>query len=323
MIISPYLNGFVDSPVFNITKEIKTDIPIIQLTKFSDFVFDEKFYDLDKYILCDFLELGANDWTQEESLLFGINAEKFRRIQNEEWAKFNQFVKSKSPSVYLKRELLKRDKKDNIYPIDFPALYQTPPIQTKEEFDNRGLQVFFNWGYSNEIRRATHGNIFVHATTSNIEVVDSFQNIEQTLKERNGHSRTWATIFTPHFSRVDIQMVYYFQSKSKLSLSLYGAGTKCFRSTEAPLNSIMVLRDDDICWAYDWRHGINCIKIPKAESFEEIRGIKNQFKVIETIEDALQRDDLYEIYKNGVATCDKYRLDSYINNYIQPIIDKI
>jgi hypothetical protein len=323
MIISPYKNGFCDQPVFNITSQIKTDTPIIQLTQFTDFIFDEKWYELDKYILADFLELGANGWNQEETLLFGVNGEKFTKSQTEDWLKFNQFVKDKNPVIYFKRELLNKDKADNIYPIEFPALFQTPPVQSKEEFDSRELELFFNWGYSHELRRATHGLIFLHATTSNIEVVDSFQNIEQTLKERNGHSRTWATIFTPHFSRVDIQTVYYFQSKSKLSLSLYGAGTKCFRNLEAPLNSIMVMQDDDISWGYDWIDGFNCIKIPKAKTFEEIRGLENQYRAIETIEQALKRDDLYEIYKNGIATCDKYRIDNYVNNYLQPLINSI
>lgn len=102
MIISPYKDNFIDAPVYNILKEIKTDIPIIMLTKFSDFVFDEKWYDLDKYILCDFLENGANSYDLSKTLLFGKDVDGFKQVQTEDWQKFHQFVKDRQPIVYFK-----------------------------------------------------------------------------------------------------------------------------------------------------------------------------------------------------------------------------
>jgi hypothetical protein len=113
----------------------------------------------------------------------------------------------------------------------------------------------------------------------------------------------------PHFARLPIEQLLYFNGDAKLSLSLPGAGRKCFRHAEAPINSVMVMQKDDIAWTYPWVHTENCYKFWEDD-------------VIETIEDALKRDDLYDVYLAGLENNDKYRMGRYASEYLEPTIKK-
>jgi len=322
MIISPYPN-FVDHPVYNILKEIKTDIPIIMLTKFSDFVFDEKFYDLKEYILADYLEMGANDYDRKETLLWGKNSHLFKKAQTEEWQKFDKFVQEHPAKIIFKRELLSKDKGGNVHPIEFTCNYTIPPIVSKKEFYKRPLSVFFYWGWSNEGRRSLHGNFFINATTKGITVIDNFYHLEEGMKDYAEGKQIWVTVCVPHFARLPMENVLYINGQSKLSVSLAGAGAKCFRMGESSINSAMVMQDDKMAYSYEWIDGVNCFKIPLGDTLDEIRGVKNQWAAIETIEAALDNKNLYDVYCGSVENCKNYFLPTYVTNYLQPLINSI
>lgn len=318
MTFSAHRNGQLDAPTYNLLKEISIDIPIVPLNNFSNYEFNDELYNLDKWVLADFLEMGANDYDRQETLVFGYNSHKFKKAQTEEWKKFDKFVREKPPILTLKREFLAKDSLwRNIYPIDFPCFHSPQPIQTKEEFDARKIELFHFWGHSHEIRRATHGNIFVNSTKRGYGVIDNFYHIRQGINEYN---RVWVTIQVPHYARIPMEQIIFINGNSKLSLSLPGAGAKCFRMAESPMNSIMVMEEDKMVYAHPWIHGFNCIKIPLSDDMDEIRGVKNQWRVIETIEAALQRDDLYQIYLRGVENCNKYLLENYVKNYLDHLI---
>jgi len=317
MIVSSDATGRFDAPVYNILKEVSSPIPIVPVTTFSDFVFNEKLYDLKDWILADFLELGANDWSREETLLWGGNSQNFKKAQTEEWQKFEKFVREHPPKIYFKRELLAKDIGRGLYPIDFASLAKLEEIQTKEEFNARAISVLSIWGHSHELRRATHGNFFLNAANKGYGVVDNFYHFEKAVKE---YSKTWATICVPHYARLPMNEVFNVQGQSKLSVSLPGAGCKCFRHSEASVNSVMVMEDAGLAWSYGWKDGVNCIMFPGGKDMEEIRGLKNSWRVIDAIESALENPNLYEIYLNGVANCRKYYLPEYVQNYINPII---
>lgn len=318
MVISADRKGTLDQPTLNLLKEVKSEVPIVQINSFSGYEFDEKLYELDQWVLADFLELGANDWNRQETLVWGYNSKKFPKAQAVEWQKFDKFVQDKPPILTLKREFLAKDSLwRNIYPIDFPCFHSPQPVQTKEEFDARKIEVFNFWGHSHESRRALQGNIFINSTKSGYGVADNFYHIEQAIKE---YKRLWVTIQVPHYARIPMEQVIFINGNSKLSVSLPGAGAKCFRMAESPINSIMVMQEDKMQYAYPWIHGYNCIKIPLSDDPEEIRGLKNQWQAIETIEAALQRNDLYDIYLRGVENCNKYMVDNYVKNYLEPLI---
>lgn len=317
MVISPDKKGTLDAPTFELIKEVNTDIPIVPMNAFSDYEFNEELLRLDKWVLADYSELGANDYDRSETLLFGRNTSDFKKTNNPEFKKFDEFVQNNPPIVYFKRELLKKDFCGNVHPIDFPCFHKKQPIQTKEEFNNRKIEVFFYWGHSHESRRALHGNIFLNSTHKGYGVVDNYYHIERALSE---YKKVWCTIQVPHYARLDMHQVVFINGNSKLSVSLPGAGAKCFRMTESSINSVMVMQDDKMKYSFDWVDGINCIQIPLSNEHQEIRGLKNQWQAIETIEQALSNTNLYEIYLQGVENCDKYRVDRYCKEYIEPLI---
>lgn len=307
MIVSPDKKGNIDGVVYSIIKNIESCIPIIPVTILSDYEFNPELNNLGKYILLDYCEYGW-DWDRSETHFFGKNTERFAdKFAGEEWKKFDSFVKNKPPLFYCKRELLKDGFDKDIYPVEFPCFQASYPIVTKEEFDKRPIEVFFSWGHSHESRRILHGEIFINAAKKGYGVVDNFTHFNESIRD---YEKIWASIYSPYFARIDMGTLLYIQGQSKLSVSLPGAGVKCFRHAESPINSIMVLQEDDLLWSYDWVDGVNCIKIPKGGN------------AIEVIEKALQRNDLYEIYLEGVKTCQKYMLDNYVENYIKKIIEK-
>lgn len=322
MLLSPDLKGTLDVPTYQLIKEITIDVPIILMNCFSDYQFDPALYDLDKYVLVDFCELGANSYDRSETLLFGRNAERFKKIDSDEWRKFDQFVKDNPPILYLKRELLKKDFGGNVHPIDFPCYEPEYPLQTEQEFNARPLSVFHAWGWSHESRRILQGNIYLNAAQKNIAVLDNFNHIIRGIQEYKNYKQIWATINVPWFDRISMNQLLYVQGMSKLSVSLPGAGAKCFRMAEASINSVMVLQDDKMQYAYPWIHGENCIKIPLGEDHESIRGLKGGWDAIEIIEAALARTDLYEIYKAGVANLQNYRIENYVKYYLEPLIEQ-
>jgi hypothetical protein len=319
-IVSPCKSGRLDAPTFQLLKEVSIDIPIVLMNCFSDYQFNPALYDLDRYIIADFCELGANTYDRSETLLFGRNAERFKKTDSEEWRKFDQFVKDKPPLLIFKRELLKKDFGGNVYPIDFPCYINEYPLQTEAEFNARPLSVAHFWGWSHESRRVLQGNIYLNAAQKDIVVIDNFNHIIRGIQEYKNYKQIWATINVPWFDRIPMEQLYYIQGMAKLSVSLPGAGAKCFRMTEACVNSTMIMQDDKMQYSYPWINGENCIQIPLGEDHKSIRGLKGGWDAIETIEAALQRDDLYSIYKASVANCDKYRIKNYVTNYIEPII---
>lgn len=318
MIVSPDLKGTIDGPTYEFIKEI--DVPgvaIVPMNGFSDYTFNPELYKLNDWVLIDMSELGANSLDQKNTLLWGRNAELFERTQNEEWKKFDNFVKEKQPILYLKRELLIKDMSDNIHPIDFPSFLENYPIQTKQEFDARKIDLFNFWGYSHELRRMLHGEIFINAVHRDRCVIDNFAHLDEELKD---HRKKWVSIFTPWYARFPMEQVMYVNGLSKLSVSSPGAGCKCFRHTQVSANSVMVMRNDPMAWSFPWQSNFNCIKFPVGEDMESIRGLKGASEIIEIIETALENKDLYDIYRAGVENCDKYRIKNYATNYLEPLI---
>lgn len=219
--------------------------------------------------------------------------------------KFDNWVKENPPRMMFKRELLKKDVSDKVLPIEYPCTANSYPQQTKEEFESRPINVFQYWGRSSEHRVRIHAEILTHGYKKGFQVCDNLYYINGYLFNEQGEK--WVTCWIPHYQRMELSNLMKVNNLSKLSLSWGGAGFKCFRTSEAPVNSIMVTWKNDFAWAFDWNE-TNCILV-------------EQGKEIEGIEEALQREDLYDIYLAGMQNVEKYRLSDYINNYILPIIN--
>ena len=303
-------HGVVDSVYHTLINHINCKIPILIVSYHDNFVFNEKLLSLKKgeFILIDFIEMGWDyDWSKHS---LDNYCKRFQGKAGDEWAKFHEWV-SEKPLLIFKRELdIPTSKAGGYYPIEYPNLTNKYPVQTKEEFNARPIDLFSYWGRSNEIRVQTHGDIWKGASTYGYSVCDNLYYFNEFMKEEKG--KKIVSLWIPHYGRTDISNLLAINGMSKLSLSLPGAGIKCFRSTgEAPVNSVMVCKNDNLAWSYPFIDGVNCIKWD------------NYLSLNQTIEIALKNENLYEIYLEGMETADKYRRDNYINNYILPLINSI
>lgn len=294
-------NGVCDSSYHTIVSKLRIDGDIVMVSWSENFAFNPDILSIKNPIIIDFCEYGW-DSILTESHIWGRNSEKFPRYYNNDWVRFDNWVKDNPPKLLLKRELLKKDVSDSVKSIEYPCLADVWASNTKEEFNSRPLSVFQYWGRSNECRIRIHGEIWINSFKKGFQVCDNIYYINKYLNEERNEK--WISLWIPHYARVDINNLYPVNNLSKLSLSWPGAGFKCFRTAEAPVNSIMVMHKNDFAWSYDWDE-TNCILV---EPGREIEGI----------EEALKRDDIYDVYLSGLENCNKYRLESYI-----PHIEKL
>lgn len=306
MIIISDAKGRTDSVYHSLINKIFAAFPIVLVSWVEDFIFNEELLGIKDYVLCCFAEEGW-DIKITESHLWGVNSEQFPRYYNGDWIKFDNWVKENPPKLFFKRELLKENVTHIVKPIEYPCVIDKWPIQSEQEFNSRPVSVFQYWGRSNEHRIRIHGQIWNHAFKKGFQPCDNVYYINQYLKEEQGEK--WITLWIPHWARIEIDKLMPVNNISKLSLSWEGAGFKCFRHSEAPVNSVMVMHKNDFAWAYGWDKS-NCILVEHG-------------KEIEGIEAALNNPNLYNIYLRGVENCDKYRIENYIKNYIEPLINSI
>lgn len=260
------------------------------------------------YVLVCFCEYGWDwDLNVTGTHIWGVNSYLFPRYYNGDWIKFDNWVKENPPKLLLKRELLKIDETEKIRPIEYAVKGFAFEVQAKSEFEERPLSVFQYWGRSNECRLRIHADIWRHATEKGFSVCDNIYYIEKFLQEEKGEK--WATFWIPHYYRVDISFLLNINYLSKLSLSWPGAGFKCFRSAEAPINSVMVMHENNFAWAYEWNNS-NCILAKRDQEMNWIDG-------------ALENPNLYEIYLKGIENASKYQLNNYTQNYLSPLINSL
>lgn len=311
MIFSPELNNQLDGSVVRIAQHIDTGgIPLLPMTRIEGYKFNPELLKLKEYILLDYSELYWNS-ENEDTHLFGKNTHEFpEQFPGDEWNKFEDFVRTNPPKIYFKRELKKKDVGGNVHCVDYPCWTAPYPIQTKQEFDNRVLEVFHFWGRSHEERVRFHSEVWANSSRNGASVCDNIFSFNDFIRWE-GNPKKWASFYMPHYCRVDIKQILAINGMAKLSVSLFGAGKKCFRTTgESPVNSVMVMQDSDLAYSYEWIHEYNCLKFPTTKIDMPL------------LDEFVKRDDLYEIYLLGMNTVDKYRINNYVNNYIQPIIQK-
>ena len=304
MIIVADKNGQIDSAYHTLVKHIQTDKTIVMVSWADNFVFNDALLSVKDYLLIDFCEEGW-DTPIVDTHIFGKNSEKFPRYYNNDWVKFDNWVKENPPKLTFKRELLKKDVSEKVKPIEYPCVAPQFKLDNEELFNNRPISVFQYWGRSSEHRLRIHGEIWLHGYKKGFQVLDNIYFYNDFMHHERGEK--WITLWMPHWARMDMKPLMEINGTSKLSLSWPGAGFKCFRTAEAPVNSVMVMWENNYAWSYDWNE-TNCILVQPG-------------KEIEGIEKALNNPILHEIYLAGVETCNKYRLERYISEYIEPLIN--
>lgn len=307
MIITAERRGITDGPAHAMLSQVNSPIPIVLMSRTNRFKFNEELLNLDKYILVEFSEMGW-DWDLDKSgsHIWGINTDKFPQFEDDDYKRFDDFVASKPPLLTFTRELLQRDVTSIHRPIDYPCWYQPKEIQDKATFNRRPISSFHFWGRSHEARLRLHANTWLAASQKGFSVCDNLNYFDEFVMKEDGEK--WVSLWIPHYGRVDVREILGRQEFSKTSIALPGAGNKTFRHCEASLNSVMVKWKDNLACSFPWDE-TNCI-------------LTEEGKEIEDIEKALQDENLYEKYIAGVANCQKYSINNYVQ-YIEKQISKI
>ncbi len=298
-----------DGSAAQMLERVNSEIPIVLVSRAQNFVFNEaELKKLDRYILADFSEMGWDyDWSRRHHL-FGVNTSGHKDIfAGEEWEKFESFVQSNKPLLYFRRELLQKHQSEYYRPISYACWHDIPPTQSRDEFEKRFLEVFYTWGRSHEERVRLQADMWAgvlkhgYALCDNIATLNTFLAMEE-------NPRKWFSANIPHYARLPIDVINTINGHAKISISMPGAGNICFRHCEAPMSSVMLMKNDEMAFPYEWVDGKNCIMFPDFGT------------EIETAIEALYREDLHEIYLEGVDNCRKYQLETYIPNYIEQTI---
>lgn len=305
MLIVADAQGRTDGTAANFLQQIQTDIPIVLISRTPNFKFNTELKKLGRYILCCYSEYNW-DFVFTKTHFWGWNTEEFPQFNDDEYKRFDDWVASNPPMVYLKRELLKEDVDNFVIPIDYPCWHDIAEVQTKEQFDNRPISSLFFWGRSHESRVRLHGEFWMNASRYGYSVCDNLYFFEKFMAEEQG--KKVVSLWQPHYGRVDISVILAMNGLSKISVAMPGAGIKTFRHAESSSNAVMLKHRDNLAWSFDWDE-TNCIQC-------------NDGDEIKIIQDQLQNENLYSIYLEGVNNCRKYHVKSY-SDYLKQKIKRL
>jgi hypothetical protein len=300
------IDGTVHSQILDHLPGVTTilhgaDLVIVPVSYFPDIQFNPRLNEIKQpWVLMDFMEYGSA-WDQVDTHIFGRN--KASILQTAGWNRFDDWVNANPPKLIFKRELLAKDACSTIKPIEFLCYLDRHPIQAREEYNARPLDVSFIWGFSSAMRPRLHGDIFKGMSTHGIGVISDWDQFHPHFCH-NPPSRTWATCHIPWYARKPIADVMWMNERSKIGVSCFGNGLKSFRSSEMR-STIMAMPEDNLEWSYPWIHGENCLRFRDGHEFSDLM-------------DFTSRDDLYDIYLKCQENLENYRIDKYIPNYILP-----
>lgn len=284
------------------------DAVIIPISYHPNFQFNESLNKLDrKTIVFDYLEFGWDAGDKENRLGRGIDRPWFSHLESDEWTKLDKWARENPAALTFKRELFEKDRSDSMIPCEWPCRLPVPPLQSEEEFSARPFETFHCFGYSHPSRPRLHGDMFHAMADKGINVLDSF---DEYRGQSFNHDRIWISVYTPYYRRKPIEEVMEWQSRAKISVSLPGAGVKCFRHSEAPVGSIMALPSDSLAWAFPWVSGENCVRLDA----------NNLFVCLEAW---TKYNHLYDIYVASQENIDRYRSQRYAIEYVLPAIEAV
>ncbi len=251
------------------------------------------------WVLVDFVEDDWR-WNGEENRL-GFDRPYFKERENIYWHLLNIIVGDNPPVLTFKRELMWSRVSERCVPIDYLAEQKIPNIQPRSRWQDRQFEVFFSWGLSNPQRPKLHAEMFDAWANHELEVFDAPENVWSTYLPQK-----WVSIYAPYWARLPMKQVMEMQQNSKISISLPGAGKKCFRCAEAPVGCLPAFGDFPIARAYPW-DASNSVLITNG---------------VESLKQALATD-LYDRYVNAQENIRRYVPETYIANYILPHIQRV
>lgn len=172
-------------------------------------------------------------------------------------------------------------------------------------------------GLSNPSRPLLHGEFVKQSALNGQHLVSHLDHVS--ICQARGDKKMIVMVHVPDFARIPIQIILHIQSLAKISISMNGAGSKCFRSAESAYNSVMAIQENGLEWTYPWIDGINSINLPNKENSTLV----DESKAYERIMHYLNKpDQLYGMYVHGVNNCKNYESNKYSNDYILKEITK-
>lgn len=311
-LLSPYANGRID-PIARkmwldhlpLTDADTADAGIMAILNWSNFTFNP---DLEKWrkpwIMLDACEFGSYwdheqlDWTfasphgpLDQACLNVMH-------ENPDWRRFLDWVRVNPPRLTFQRELPRRCVTPVRQPLDWTAQHPVQKPVSREEFLARPLEVFYTWGLSHRMRPWFHATIYLHSYREGYLVMPHWSHDRQL----GGKHKVWAAWHIPAYLRQPMEFILDWQGKAKISVSLPGAGVKCFRHAEACINAVMALTDDCLAWSYPWEHLKNCVRLKRLDPYGSLL--------------EASRRDLYDVYVAGLETARKYEAAAYAKDYL-------
>lgn len=232
--------------------------------------------------------------------------------------------------AYFKREL-SPDKGSfpgvPVHPIDWTlkVINCGGPVEldTVEAYNARPIDIFFSWGYSCESRPKLMGELLRRAGEFSAHFCLTEDDLDRALQEKR--ERIFALLFTPHFRRIHISKIIEWQAKAKISVSMFGAGKKCFRHAESSYNCLMAQQaPDTVQWSYPWVAGENCLQLPEGEKFVQDHWRKEEEVAVDWLYQALRMEQgkLHPVYVNCVLNNRNYHNNTYAREWLLPKIQK-
>lgn len=317
--ISVRKDGFINPIVENTILKYFTksniqnaDIVFVPITNDGWFEFNDDLEQIlsgKRIVILDYMEYNWN--IQNINLIFGFNASELIKMHNlnTEYLKVDAFCISKINDIhcYFKRELLQyEDTVFKIFPIEFinDNKHFTYEIDSLEKYKNRDIDISWIWGFSHPDRVTAHANLMrdhcVYGYAFGTDVED--------LKHLTG--KKVMLLMQPHYRRLDIHTMYDIQKRSKIVLSMSGAGIKCFRDAEANVNSLMAKNNNNVLWSYKWDSS-------NSLSFDVNTITSDLWNKLADV------DGLYQLYVNSVQNSKKYNIKYYIQDYLINTIENL
>lgn len=304
---------------FNLSQIEDADYVALLITDMDNWELDESEFDKIKhkpFVIFDFLEYTP--YCAFNNHLVGYNTNEYIHfLKSKKMVKLDDVLKFVYIKCYFKRELYKGIEFDCEYPV-YPIEYVVMPeylglsefkIDDEKEYNNRPIDIFFNWGRSNPSRLELHGAFYSLAEKFGYSVVSDYNHLHNE-KKYNPDRPIIFTVYSPMHTRVHIHDVTAVQAISKITVSLNGHGVKCFRNSEASVNSLMAIQENSLKWTHEWDES-NSIILPNKKN-----NIDVEFSIKKMIE-LLGSNELYKRYTNCIENSKLYNQKKYIHELLR------
>jgi hypothetical protein len=296
------------------------DVILFGHTHRDDYIFKPCDVQNKPIVIIDYIENSADYYSPHLTGFYCSNA----MLNLPEYLKLHIWLEHKRSNIkmYFKREFFKDFQNIYIplYPIDYvakePFFFNTERSSTYEEFCNRKCLIAWIWGLSNKSRPILHGEMMKHYGGEQLC-------LDEISFAKSTQSNKIVLFLKPYFIRLHFNDMMDIYSQSKIAITMWGCGRKCFKDNETCFDSVMAMQDTTYEYAYPWIDSKNCIMLPNKIMDDGAYRI-DEYKAIDIMNYYLNRPiELYDIYLSGKENWKHYRIDKYLTNYIIPKLETI